>query len=82
MHLLKAVIISIGLAGLIVGCNESTRKEMFPSDAEQTNRLRYFKDNRTNLCFTLSLVSEYPAGTANIYSYVPCTPEVEKLLIK
>lgn len=36
------------------------------------NRLYYYKDYRTNFCFAY-LVDEF--------SIVPCTPEVEKLLV-
>lgn len=55
---------------------------MFPTEAEAVNKIRYYKDERTGLCFVVSNVSEYPVGTASVYSYVPCSPEVEKLISK
>lgn len=92
MHLLKVTGISfllvVSMVGLIAfvsvlsGCNETTRKEMFPTEAEAVNKIRYYKDERTGLCFVVSNVSEYPVGTASVYSYVPCSPEVEKLISK
>lgn len=65
---------------LLIGCNEDFRKENFPTVKEEANQIRYYKDSRTNLCFAMSQVGEYPVGTATIFANVPCTPEVEKLI--
>lgn len=65
---------------LLLGCNEQTRKEIAPTDAEKARQVSYYKDPRTNLCFATSYVSEYPFGTATIFANVPCSPEVEKLI--
>ncbi len=78
MRLLKVMTISL----LLVGCDEQTRKDMFPTPAEEAAQVHYYKDPRTNLCFVRSYVNEYPMGTATIFTNVPCTPEVEKLISK
>lgn len=65
---------------LLFACTPETRKEFAPTPDEEANRIRYYKDNRTGLCFASSEVSEYPIGTAEVFTNVPCTPEVEKLL--
>jgi len=80
MRLLKVAIISL----LLVGCSEETRKQMFPSPQVQAQGIRYVKDERTGLCFVDSTVDDgyHGMGTSHIYSSVPCTPEVEKLLSK
>ena len=66
---------------LLLGCNEETRKQLTPTVADEANQIRYYKDPRTNLCFATSYVSEYPIGQATIFANVPCSPEVEKLIL-
>lgn len=63
-----------------MGCSEATRKDLFPSRAESANRILYVKDTRTGLCF----VSNEILTDINsiVLTNVPCTPEVEKLLLK
>lgn len=78
MRLLKLTIISL----VLVCCTESSRADMFPSDAQKAQRLIYVKDNRTNLCFVRSYVMNSSMGSYDIYANVPCTPEVERLLVK
>jgi hypothetical protein len=64
----------------LLGCSEATRKEIFPTRAEGANRILYVKDTRTGLCF----VSNEILTDINsvVLTNVPCTPEVEKLLLK
>ena len=76
MRLLKVAIISL----LLLGCSEQTRKEMFPSATESAQHIRYVKDKRTNLCFVYNYVTNSSMGSYDVYTNVPCTPEVEKLL--
>jgi len=66
----------------LMGCEESKQTDSpKPSwEAKQANSIVYTKDTRTNLCFALSTVGEYPIGTSVIVTNVPCTPEVEKLI--
>lgn len=44
---------------------------------ENINHIMYVKDKRTNLCFG----GDWGTGIT-MFANVPCTPEVEKLLIK
>ncbi len=60
------------------GCNNS----VFPTESERVNKIVYLKDIRTNLCFAVNYVHEYPIGEARIVTNVPCTNEVEKLIAK
>lgn len=73
------------LVFLLLGCDSPKEKSATPSpswEAKQAEHIVYVKDSRTNLCFTMSTVSEYPLGTAVIFSNVPCTPGVEELIRK
>ena len=65
---------------LLMACTPETRKDLAPTDSERADRVSYFKDHRTNLCFAATYVSSYPIGQDMILTNVPCTPEVEKLL--
>lgn len=49
-------------------------REKWRSATEQ--RIRYIKDRRTGFCFAVREMQEYTWG-----GQVPCTPEVEKLLV-
>jgi hypothetical protein len=66
----------------LLACDEQTRQQLIPTVAEEANKIGYYKDDRTGLCYATSFVSEYPFGTATIFSNVPCSSEVEKLLGK
>lgn len=73
------------LALLLIGCNQpkDTPAKPEPSwEARQAEHIVYVQDPRTNLCFTLSTVSEYPIGTAVILTNVPCSPGVMNLIAK
>jgi hypothetical protein len=67
---------------LLVGCDKSNSSATpEPSwESKQANNIVYVKDTRTDLCFAVSTVSEYPLGTAIIYTHVPCRDSVEKLI--
>jgi len=67
---------------LLFACDPETRKEVFPSTARKANQISYYKDNRTNLCFAHSTVWNGHGTSSDIFANVPCTPEVESLLIK
>jgi hypothetical protein len=47
-----------------------------PSPSEEVGQVQYYKDNRTNLCF---VINRSYGGYLN-FTYVPCTPEVERLI--
>lgn len=65
---------------LLCACNSPTNVKVYEN--KEVNNLSYYKDNQTGLCFISSTVHSYPIGTDTIYSNVPCTPEVEKLIKK
>lgn len=71
-YLLVLVVVLFG-----VGC-ESVRREVFPTVQEETTKIFYIKDKRTNMCFVRNEVLTNINST--IYTYVPCTPEVEALI--
>jgi hypothetical protein len=62
----------------LMGCGplgqEGTKKE--------AQNIEYYKDSRTNLCFVRNIVCGSDGCCYNVFANVPCTPEVEKLLIK
>jgi hypothetical protein len=62
----------------LLGCN-SLQEKTFPTTSEEVNQLIYYKDQRTQLCFIENDVPTSPFS-ATIFSNVPCTPEVEKLI--
>lgn len=63
----------------LVACDKNSVHE-FISPHDNVADVTYVKDSRTGLCFAVSYVSEYPVGTADVYTSVPCSPEVEKLI--
>lgn len=59
------------LALSLIGCSRQTRHDMIQT-------VEYHRDNRTGLCF-----ATYGLGMQNgVMTNVPCTSEVEKLLVK
>lgn len=62
----------------LVGCGISGPTET----KKEAQTIDYYKDERTGLCFARSAVENSNGFGHNIFSYVPCTPEVEKLLVK
>lgn len=71
MHLrkLSSVILSLSLG--LLSCTSSQ---------EEVEELRYYKDHRTNLCFVHNSVTSSNGFTYDLYTYVPCTSEVEKII--
>lgn len=54
-----------------------------PTPENRVKNISYYKDPRTGLCFVDNEMTAGQVGvTDDIFSYVPCTPEVEKLIGK
>jgi hypothetical protein len=79
MHLLK---VSSLLLLLCLGCDEKTKREFFPSAAGRVIQITYTQDARTGLCFAVNSVTNSNGFSDDVFTNVPCTPEVEKLLLK
>jgi hypothetical protein len=62
----------------LLGCGV-LREKTLPTTSEEANQLLYYKDHRTQLCFIENDIPTSPFNTT-VFSYVPCTPEVEKLI--
>lgn len=69
---MKKFILLVALS--LIGCDAI--KQSNQQDSKETvNSATYYKDNRTQLC--------YAQLTMRLdFTNVPCTPEVEKLLVK
>ena len=60
----------------LVGCGMTG-----PSETnKEAQTLEYYKDNRTGLCFVRNTVENSNGFSYNVFTYVPCTPEVEALI--
>jgi hypothetical protein len=64
-----------------MGCDHSTIEERHQSQYESTkalllsdidNHLIFFKDSVTGLCF---------GGTLRVFTYVPCSPEIDRIAV-
>lgn len=65
----------------LFACDEETRKQWNPTPQESAQGIRYVKDNRTGLCFVYNNIGmSAQGGGGDVYTNVPCTPEVEKLI--
>lgn len=63
---------------VLSGCGmPNPHPETLARIAEITARLVYSKDPRTGICYATNVYESYGRMT-----YVPCAPEVERLLIK
>lgn len=69
----KIILLSVCL----LGCSA-----LNPSEEKQVTNLRYYKDDRTNLCFVHNSVTSSNGWTYDIFTHVPCTTEVEELIKK
>ncbi len=72
------------LCAALVGCTQRPAEVSPVTAKEFTERLTYAKDSRTDLCYAL-LASRHvlePDQSGLTVTYVPCTPEVEKLIVK
>lgn len=66
---------------LLLACDEETRRRMNPTPQEEAQEIHYVKDNRTGLCFVYNSIGmSAQGGGGDVYTNVPCTPEVEKLI--
>ena len=87
MKIITATLMTLAL-GVTIGClskeEHLKQKEMEEHKEEVDAAVRilkgmhYFKDTRTNLCFAGSYLGYASALMTN----VPCSPEVEKLIIE
>lgn len=61
---------------LLVACGQTgtaaTQKEV--------SNIEYYKDTRTNLCFVRNTVTNSNGFSHNVFSNVPCSDAVEKLI--
>lgn len=75
---MKKILLCLFLLGCDEPSRESIRKQVSPTIHERAQEIFYTKDERTGLCFAynsiLTDVNSY------VFSNVPCTPEVEKLI--
>jgi hypothetical protein len=62
----------------LTSCTD-VRKQVLPTADEAANKVYYTKDDRTGLCFVDNVIASSPFDT-DVLTYVPCTPEVEKLI--
>lgn len=78
--LLALVVLVLALLSACGGMSQST----VGANDFDPNKLGYFRDARTNACFAVAIYSRTDTSghTASglSHSYVPCTPEVEKLV--
>ena len=68
---------------LLAGCGATTA-EVGSNDFDP-NKVAYFKDNRTDLCFAVVSYSRIAAARVAYgmsHSVVPCSPAVERLLTR
>lgn len=70
------------LSLFLLSCKE-IRKELLITGNEEVQSIRYVKDHRTGLCFVFNYVAPTAYGGGGlVFTNVPCSPEVEKLLEK
>jgi hypothetical protein len=72
----KFLIVSL----FLLGCDEQTKKDWFPPVEDRASHIMYVKDKRTNLCFAYNGVNNGHGFTEDVFTSVPCTPEVERLI--
>lgn len=70
------VLIGCVLTVSISSCSDVDHQTHHTEAKREANYIHYYKDSRTNLCFA-GQVGEYYSATM---TYVPCSPEVEKLV--
>ena len=67
------------LVFLLMGCDQ----KLIPTPQGRVQYIRYYKDERTGLCFVDNTVNNgHVPFDDHIYTNVPCSPEVEKLIQK
>jgi hypothetical protein len=70
---MKRLILTVALVVCSFGC-------IPPSTEKVKENLTYFKDERTGQCFAYISVYTGDSHMQVSVTYVPCTPEVEKVL--
>lgn len=65
------------LAAFLIGCTMNSAPSK--SDLKETN-IVYFKDSRTGICYAALNSTASDGFSSTTLTYVPCTPEVEKLI--
>lgn len=70
------IIIITAICLFLIGCNF---KETAPSQETVNNKMVYFQDTRTNLCFTKT-TSLNSYGSITSITNVPCTKEVVAMI--
>ncbi len=76
------LLILLSIVLFLTGCDSKTQKEANGEKGGMSDSMIYFKDKKTNLCF--ASIYSFSHGLANkvdSFTNVPCTPEVEKLLV-
>lgn len=64
---------------LIVGCYSNQARDIDRADVNELNdSLTYYKDITTGVCFA----GTYGGFNGSIFTYVPCTPEIENIVHK
>lgn len=73
------MIMLFALCGLnaTAGCCPNSKADEKSNERYVMDKLSYVKDPRTNTCFALY----YPTTQWGLMATVPCTPEIEKLLV-
>lgn len=68
--------ILMALTMLLVGCDQ-----VISNPDRDANQLYYVKDERTGLCFVYNSIGmSAQGGGGDVYTNVPCTTEVEKVI--
>jgi hypothetical protein len=68
---MKRIMVMLALTVAVAGCSEATTEDA-------SSDLRYFRDNRTKLCFASA--SRLLNQNSSTLTVVPCTAEVMKLV--
>lgn len=64
----------------LVACSPQAREDIFPPVNKRASQVIYVKDVRTNLCFVHNEVTMPNMASYDIFTNVPCTPEVETII--
>ena len=64
----------------LVACSPQAREDFFPPANKRVAQITYVKDTRTNLCFVHNEVTMPNMVSYDVFTNVPCTPEVEALI--
>ena len=75
------LLILLSLVLFFTGCDSKTQKEANGEKGGMSDSMIYFKDKKTNLCFASVDSVSHAYNKVDSFIYVPCTPEVEKLLV-